>query len=164
MMTIQRAFRSFVFFFIVYFSFISASFAIDKNNLQTPAESLMPMLFGLVIILALIFLLAFLFRKFSNFGLSGKNIQIIETQMIGNKEKLMIIQVQKQQFLIGVTGQTISQLGELEQLVDSGTQFAATEKKSHSFSNIFNQLLKPVEKNKLEQNKASRKITTENAA
>lgn len=95
----------------------------SKTKPLTPIESLMPMLLGLVVILVIIFSLAYLFRKFSNFGLSSKNIQIIETQMIGAKEKLVIVQVQEQQFLIGVTGQNISQLGELKKPIQTSKQF-----------------------------------------
>jgi len=89
------------------------TFAVEQAKVTTPVESLLPMLFGLVAILGVIFVLAFLFKKFSNFGLTSKNIKVVETQMLGNKEKLMIVEVQQQQFLIGVTSHNISQLGEL---------------------------------------------------
>ena len=80
----------------------------------SPAESLLPMLLGLIVILFIIFLLAFLFKRFTNFSPAGNSIKIVETQIIGSKEKLMIIEVEQQKFLIGVTGQSISQLGELK--------------------------------------------------
>jgi len=100
--------------------FLQLLFLMLSNNLfaaervkATPVESLLPMLFGLVAILGVIFVLAFLFKKFSNFGLSNGNIKVLETQVLGSKEKLMIVEVKQQQFLIGVTGHNISQLGEL---------------------------------------------------
>lgn len=93
--------------------FSKSLFAAERVK-ETPVESLLPMLSGLVVILAVIFVLAFLFKKFSNFGLSNGNIKVLETQVLGSKEKLMIIKVKQQQFLIGVTSQSISQLGELK--------------------------------------------------
>ena len=112
--------------------------ALEKDKVLTPSESLLPMLTGLLAILAVIFLLAFVFKRFSNFGLSSKNIKVIETQVIGNKEKLMIVQVQQQQFLIGVTSHTISQLGELNQPVaDSKTKVVTDEVSNDAVSNEF---------------------------
>ena len=135
-------------FFYVNFT-VSADESIDVNKVKalTPVESLMPMLFGLGVILLIIFGLAFIFRKFSNFGLSGKNIQVLETQMIGAKEKLVIVQVQEQQFLIGVTGQTISQLGELKTLIktpdaDESKLSVHSNDTSNSFSHIITKLIK----------------------
>lgn len=79
----------------------------------SPAESLLPMLMGLVIVLAVIFALAYAFKRFTNFSPAGKSINIVETQVIGSKEKLMIVEVGQKRFLIGVTAQSINQLGEL---------------------------------------------------
>jgi len=91
--------------------------AVEKNKpvaALDPIDSIVPMLGGLVAILVVIFSLAYLFKKFSGFNIASQNIRVLETQIIGHKEKLMIIQVRQQQFLIGVTGHTINQLGELD--------------------------------------------------
>jgi flagellar biosynthetic protein FliO len=85
----------------------------EKATRVSPVDSLLPMLGGLLVILGFIFLLAFLFKRFTNFSPSSKNIKVLETQMIGTKEKLVIVKVQQQSFLIGVTANSISQLGEL---------------------------------------------------
>jgi flagellar protein FliO/FliZ len=141
--------------------FSSSLLALDKKQLPSPAESLMPMLLGLAAILLVIFLLALVFKKFSNFGMSAKNIQVLETQMIGSKEKLVIVKVREQQFLIGVTSQSISQLGELEQTVSEDESEASlidnalgdkqdlptldkinTGEKNNNFSSIITNLIK----------------------
>lgn len=143
-------------FQLLLFSSIYSSqlMALEKNKVLTPSESLLPMLTGLLLILAVIFLLAFVFKRFSNFGLSSKNIKVIESQVVGNKEKLMIIQVQQQQFLIGVTGHTISQLGELSQpvsdikakvekgQVNEGAVSAEFDMSTLPFGKIISQLIK----------------------
>jgi len=143
-----------IFFSIKYFVFLFCFYpaniilsanentVLTKTKALTPVESLMPMLFGLGVILLVIFGLAFVFRKFSNFGLSGKNIKVIETQMIGAKEKLVIVQVQDQQFLIGVTGHNISQLGELKTLIASSENTELNASSENSFSHIICKLIK----------------------
>ena len=131
--------RRFKFHFLAFISLYSSQLmALDKNKALTPTESLLPMLTGLLAILAVIFLLAFVFKRFSNFGLSSSNIKVIESQVVGNKEKLMIVQVQQQQFLIGVTSHTISQLGELNQpVLDLKSEVEKEKMNSRSVSNEF---------------------------
>ncbi len=141
--------------FTVFYS--SQLIALEKSKVPSPSESLLPMLTGLLVILAVIFILASVFKRFSNFGLGSNNIKVIESQVIGNKEKLMIVQVQQQQFLIGVTGHTISQLGELNQTVmepggelktnQSTNNHSSSKKKEFDistlpFGNILTQLIK----------------------
>ncbi|MCF6194943.1 MAG: flagellar biosynthetic protein FliO [Kangiellaceae bacterium] len=90
--------------------------AAEKNKpviTMDPIDSIVPMLGGLVAILLVIFFLAYLFKKFSGFNIASQNIRVLETQLIGHKEKILIVEVHQQQFLIGVTSHTISQLGEL---------------------------------------------------
>jgi len=91
---------------------------------------------------------------------------VIESQVVGNKEKLMIVQVQQQQFLIGVTGHTISQLGELSQPVsDLKAKVEKEEVSNRSVSNefdistlpfgkIISQLIKNPAKTSTEENPA----------
>ncbi len=141
-------------------------FALEQSKSLTPTESLLPMLIGLLSILAVIFALAYVFKKFSTFGLASKNIKVIESQVIGNKEKLLIVQVQQQQFLIGVTGHTISQLGELDKLVDkngivssdieSENETCQQRETSSVFGNIINQLIKAPNKITDEKNTSSK--------
>ncbi|MBV1910173.1 MAG: flagellar biosynthetic protein FliO [Kangiellaceae bacterium] len=85
----------------------------DKASKLTPVESLLPMLGGLLFVLLLIFVLAYIFKRFTNFTPNSKSIKIVESQMIGSKEKLMIVKVNGQSFLLGVTANSINQLGEL---------------------------------------------------
>jgi len=129
--------------------FSTRLFAKETQQSSTPVESIMPMFLGLIAILGVIFLLAFLFKKFTNFGLSGKYIRVIETQIIGSKEKLMIIQVQEQQFLIGVTSHTINQLGELKNIIVNPehktivNETADRSQTDNSFSQIISRLINP---------------------
>lgn len=116
---------------LLMFSFLALSQ--EKQLKLTPVDSLLPMLGGLIVILIFIFGLAFLFKRFTNFSPSSKNIKILETQMIGTKEKLIIVKVKQQSFLIGVTANSISQLGELnlnDQVVQDEEQIPESSKES----------------------------------
>lgn len=103
--------------YMIFFAIISTGLnAVEKHKpviARDPIDSLLPMLGGLIAILVVIFSLAYLFKKFSSFNIASQNIRVLETQTIGHKEKIMIVQVREQQFLIGVTGHSINQLGEL---------------------------------------------------
>jgi len=125
-------FNYFKFMGILFFS--TPSFAVGNEKVATPLESVLPMLTGLGAILIIIFVLAFLFKKFSNFGLSGKNIKVLETQLIGNNEKLMIVEVREQQFLLGVTRHSINQLGELEKF---NTKLSANDPSSTQVTEMY---------------------------
>ncbi len=118
----------------------------------TPTDSIFPMLTGLVVILFIIFGLAYIFKRFSNFSVSSRSIKVLETQSLGHKEKIIIVQVRDQQFLLGVTGQSINQLGELK--VDTVRQPEINQNtsaikdqegrtKKSTFSNIMDVLLQP---------------------
>ncbi len=74
------------------------------------------MLGGLAIILIFIFLLAYLFKRFSHFNGGSNLINIVETCAIGNKEKLAIVKVENESFLIGITSGSINSIGKLDSL------------------------------------------------
>ena len=142
---------------VIFFTINSSQlWALEKNKTATPTDALLPMFGGLLVILIVIFGLAFLFKRFSNFGLASKNIKIIETQMIGNKEKLMIIQIKDQQFLIGVTGHTINQLGELKQTISlEDNASTAINNNTSTFSKVMSQFISSPTFNAKEQEKTS---------
>jgi len=104
------------------FCFISSTdaFALEKEkttylqSTQDPLESLLPMLGGLIVILAFIFFLAFLFRRFGNISNGTKLISIVESYALGSKEKLAIVKVENECFLIGITANSINSIGKLD--------------------------------------------------
>ena len=105
---------------------------------QSPVESLLPMLAGLLAILMVIFCLAFLLKRFTHFNPATGHIKVLETQRLGAKERLIIVEVQDQQLLLGVTSQNITQLTELKHRVE-------TKKSFTSFDTLMKQMLNPAE-------------------
>jgi flagellar protein FliO/FliZ len=79
------------------------------------SDKILPMLAGLLGVLAVIAVLAFIFRKVSGFNLVSRNISVIESQNIGSKEKLVVVEIQGEQYLLGVTSHQINPICELRE-------------------------------------------------
>lgn len=88
------------------------------NSLEAPADKFLPMIIGLIVILVIIFFLALLMKKISSFNLLSNNIKVIESQSLGAKEKLVIVEIQNQQFVLGVTQNSINKICELKQNIN----------------------------------------------
>jgi flagellar biosynthetic protein FliO len=86
------------------------------QSTQDPIDSLLPMLVGLLVIIAFIFFLAYLFKRFSNLNTGTRLISIVESYAIGHKEKLAIVKVENEYFLIGITASSINPIGKLDSL------------------------------------------------
>lgn len=72
---------------------------------------LMQVMLALAGVLALIFALAWLFKRFVQpISLSGQQIKVVSSLALGNKEKLVLAEVNGQQILLGVTAQNINSL------------------------------------------------------
>lgn len=101
------------------------------------ATTLGSLLFVVVLILSLAWLLKRM--RAPAFG-QQKEFQVIRQLPIGTKERLMIVQVGEEQFLIGVTANSIQLISKLDTPL---TQEASNE---HSFANQLTQLLKKNDK------------------
>ena len=81
---------------------------------------------GLVFILLLIFLLAWLMKKVGYSNMSGQgNLKILATLNLGQKEKISLIEVGEQQLLVGITATQINTLHVLDKPLD--TNYEKTE-------------------------------------
>ncbi|WP_324315549.1 flagellar biosynthetic protein FliO [Povalibacter sp.] len=77
----------------------------------TSAGSLLQVTFSLALVLALVFVAAWLVRKFKGFGrFGGSAIRIVADTALGPKERAVVIQVGEQQLLLGVTQQQVNLL------------------------------------------------------
>ncbi|EWH09733.1 flagellar protein FliO [Catenovulum agarivorans DS-2] len=101
--------------------------------------SIPTMLFGLVVTIAVIYLLAGLARKTNLGQFKNSTMQVLAVLPLSAKEKLLLVQVGECQLLLGVTGQSINLLKEFSQPLDikapdfkqSLTQFINTNKKNN---------------------------------
>jgi flagellar protein FliO/FliZ len=104
-------------------------------TMETPWASMMMSLFTVV---AVIFALAFLYKKLVLSMPGNKTIKVVSMLQLGAKEKLVVVELNNQQHLIGVTAQQISLLSTLDEPIENSeatetTQSAAFESQLLSF-------------------------------
>ncbi|MCP8464878.1 flagellar biosynthetic protein FliO [Pseudomonas sp. ZM23] len=81
---------------------------------------LMQLLLGLVLVVGLIFLLAWLVRRVQQVGPRGNQaIRLVSSQALGPRDRLVLVQVGEEQILLGLTPGRITPLHVLRQPVQA---------------------------------------------
>jgi flagellar protein FliO/FliZ len=113
----------------------------DKPVAVDPVSSayLIKLSFGLLVVVGLVFFLAWLVRKMqlvqsSNHGL----IKIVSAISVGQRERIALIQVGEEQLLIGLTPGRIDKLHTLQKTIQTDVKSTPA---SSSFQQKFQQLL-----------------------
>lgn len=73
---------------------------------------------ALVLVLAVFFVFAWVLKRFNRIPASQNGLHIVSGLNVGNKEKLLVVQVGKKQLLLGVTANSISKLHQLDEAID----------------------------------------------
>lgn len=82
-----------------------------------------------VLVVGLVLALGWLLRKtrFGN-GLGGhRQLRVVATLALGSRERLLVVQVGEEQWLLGVTAQQVSSLGKLERPLSLPSSHDATK-------------------------------------
>jgi len=78
------------------------------------------MLLGLFFIIAFIFAIAWVIKRMGNFNPTNTaQLKVIAGLNVGQKEKIIVVEVMQEQLLLGVTQSNINFLSKLEQPIDS---------------------------------------------
>ena len=87
-----------------------------KEAVKSPANlpGLGQLVISLALVVGLVVLLAFLYKKLQLKLPGSKHFKIISTLNVGPKERLLVIEIQGKQRVIGVTANSINFLFELE--------------------------------------------------
>jgi flagellar protein FliO/FliZ len=80
---------------------------------------------SLLLVLLLIIGCAFVLRKFQPNASNLSGMKVISSLHLGPKERLVVVQVNKEQLLLGVTGHNISVLKVLEEPIEVGQALGA---------------------------------------
>jgi flagellar protein FliO/FliZ len=95
------------------------------------AGQLTQLVFGLLLVLGLIFFLAWLLRRVQQAGPAGKGqvIELIGSRALGPRDRLVLVQVGNEQILLGLSPGTITALHVLKEPVQvpSGAEKATPE-------------------------------------
>ncbi|AWM90994.1 flagellar biosynthetic protein FliO [Pseudomonas sp. 31-12] len=99
------------------------------------AGQLTQLVFGLLLVLGLIFFLAWLLRRVQQAGPAGKGqvIEIVGSRALGPRDRLMLVQVGNEQILLGLSPGTITALHVLKEPIDvpATTESATPEFAQH---------------------------------
>lgn len=103
---------------------LSAEAPLPRPELTSVASanmsgSMIKVTVGLLFVVAAIFASAWLFRRFGNFSaVPGDALRIVGGLSLGNRERIVLLQVGEEQLLIGITAGQIRTLHKLEQPID----------------------------------------------
>jgi flagellar protein FliO/FliZ len=111
------------------------------------AGQLTQLVFGLLLVLGLIFFLAWLLRRVQQAGPAGKGqvIELIGSRALGPRDRLMLVQVGNEQILLGLSPGTITALHVLKEPVQVPS---TTEKATPEFAQRLMELMGKDQKDK----------------
>ena len=106
-----------------------------------PQLDLLTTLGSLIFVLAVIFALAWLLKKMRVPAMgSQKGLAIMKQIPVGTRERIAVIKAGDEQFLVGITSQSINLISRLDNPIDE------EQETNNQFANQFSQLLKSNEK------------------
>ncbi len=95
-----------------------------SKNLE-PSNHLGQIILSLAIILLLIFISAWLMKRFGKVnGLASNHMKVLGNMSVGQRERIILLEVGDEQLLIGVTSSKISLLHELKEPIDVSSSFS----------------------------------------
>jgi len=94
----------------------TAASAVEKESAMS---TLANMLGGLIVVLILIFVLAYIVRRFNLVPASSNVLKVVAATSLGQREKVVLVEVDGQQYLLGVTPQQVSLIDKLETAVNT---------------------------------------------
>ncbi|GAJ78732.1 flagellar biosynthesis protein FliQ [Vibrio sp. JCM 18905] len=113
------------------------AFAAAPNNLDLATT-----LGSLVLVIGVILLLAWLLKRMQVPAMGGqqKGLRIVSQLPVGTKERIAVVQVGEEQFLVGITSQSIQTLAKLDKPLKE------EELATNAFATQFSQLIKKHDK------------------
>ncbi|QCU90442.1 flagellar biosynthetic protein FliO [Thiomicrorhabdus sediminis] len=89
------------------------------EKVAQPSEYFGQIMISLLLVLLIIFISAWLLRRYGRFpGVAQGNMKVLGALSVGQRERIMLIQVGKEQIVVGVTSSRISTLHQLEEPVE----------------------------------------------
>jgi len=114
-MSIRRGFTLLTVALAAFSSYAGDAAVPSKSHAVVSTADVFQWVFGLIIVLALFGLFAWLLRKTGNFSFDHKSqLAVISGLSLGMREKLVLVKVGEKQLLLGVTPGRVDKLLELE--------------------------------------------------
>jgi flagellar protein FliO/FliZ len=90
--------------------------------------SIVSIFLSLLLVIGVVFMLAFLMRRFNVTQSGTSNIKVVASMMAGAKERVLVIEVAGEQHLLGITAHNINHLATLSNPIDNLTATPGNEK------------------------------------
>ncbi len=90
----------------------------DTQSITNPT-SVASIFLSLLLVVAIIFALAWVMRRFNVTPSSSGQLKVVASMVAGTRERIMVIEVGDEQHLVGVTANNISHLSKLETPLDT---------------------------------------------
>lgn len=81
----------------------------------TNPSSILSIFLSLLLVVGVVFVIAFLMRRFNVTQSGSSNLKVVASMMAGTRERVMVIEVGNEQHLVGVTAHNINHLAKLSQ-------------------------------------------------
>jgi flagellar protein FliO/FliZ len=94
----------------------------------TNPTSIVSIFLSLLLVIGVVFMLAFLMRRFNVTQSGTSNIKVVASMMAGAKERVLVIEVAGEQHLLGITAHNINHLATLSSPIDNSTASTGNEK------------------------------------
>ena len=90
--------------------------------------SIVSIFLSLLLVIGVVFMLAFLMRRFNVTQSGTSNLKVVASMMAGSKERVMVIEVAGEQYLLGVTAHNINHLATLSTPIGNATATTGNDK------------------------------------
>ncbi|MFT6988393.1 MAG: flagellar protein FliO/FliZ [Paraglaciecola sp.] len=88
------------------------------QSLSNPT-SIVSIFLSLLLVIGVVFILAFLMRRFNVTQSGTSNLKVVASMMAGAKERVLVIEVAGEQHLLGITAHNINHLATLSTPIDT---------------------------------------------
>lgn len=117
-------------FAFVYAPALLAQDEVVKTHVEPmSAEYVVKTIIGMIVVIGIIVALAWLVRRMGRMnGLLSGEIKIVSSLSLGTREKLVLVQVGEEQFLLGATAQQINRIARVKLPITAGATSAPAER------------------------------------
>ena len=110
----QKPYKTWAWYILCPFLFFSNQAFSAAQDLSNPT-SILSIFLSLLLVVGVVFMLAFLMRRFNVTQSGSSNLKVVASMMAGTRERVMVIEVGNEQHLVGVTAHNINHLAKLSQ-------------------------------------------------
>ncbi len=92
------------------------------ESVVQPSDYFLQIVFSLILVILIIFMSAWMLRRYGRFpGVAEGNLKVLGALSVGQRERVLLLQVGKEQILVGVTSSRITTLHQLQENVEVNT-------------------------------------------